>query len=223
MLAFVAICNASDYAIVPSQNPVTGSSVVLDCQVGGSYRFYWGGPPDEKGEPTILPDVSFSNRGPQGNRIVTATFSRSGTYNICVRVLKSKNRDWVLAGTGSITIVVQQTPRLVVLPATTSTFRGNLTQFSVARKDQFGQILAPVAVAWTTTGGGAITSGGSFSANALGGPFTISASGGGLVGTAAVSVLNRAPVIGAVTATGTTSGKAVALVADATDDAMPLT
>jgi hypothetical protein len=77
-----------------------------------------------------------------------------------------------------------------VLPASASVVTNSTQQFTATAKDQFGNALVPQPTfTWTVSGGGAINGSGLFTAgSAAGGPYTVTASSGGMSGTASVTV-----------------------------------
>jgi hypothetical protein len=87
-----------------------------------------------------------------------------------------------------------------VSPTSASVQTGATQQFSATGKDQFGQPLSPQPTfAWAASGGGSISSSGLFTAGSTGGgPFTITASTGGVSGTASVTVTTP-PVLTSIT------------------------
>jgi mannose/cellobiose epimerase-like protein (N-acyl-D-glucosamine 2-epimerase family) len=75
-----------------------------------------------------------------------------------------------------------------VTPSPASVINGSTLQFSTTGKDQYGNamVIAPI---WSVTGGGSINeSTGLFTANTVGGPYTVTATSGSLSGTANVTV-----------------------------------
>jgi hypothetical protein len=87
-------------------------------------------------------------------------------------------------------VAVEQTPASIdVTPATATVGKGDAQLFAASALDQFGAVLATQPeFAWNTSGGGSITADGTFTANTVGGPFTITATSGVLVGNASVTV-----------------------------------
>jgi|GEM_PF-2104200 len=83
-----------------------------------------------------------------------------------------------------------------VSPSTSTVFTSASQQFSAIANDQYGNPLSPQpAFAWTVSGGGTIDAGGTFTAGINpGGPYTVSASSGGVTGTASVTVEYLDPV-----------------------------
>jgi subtilase family serine protease len=95
-------------------------------------------------------------------------------------------------GRGSILIGSAPTQTLTsisVSPASASVVNGSTQQFSATAYDQNGVAMASQpAITWSVSGGGSISASGLFTANAVGGPFTVTAASGGVSGTASVSV-----------------------------------
>ena len=79
---------------------------------------------------------------------------------------------------------------IVVSPATVSVQAGGSVQFGASGRDQDGQTLSPQPTfSWTASGGGTVDGSGRFTAGSTaGGPFTVTAWGGGVTGTAHVTV-----------------------------------
>jgi hypothetical protein len=93
--------------------------------------------------------------------------------------------------------VAQVLTSITVSPASASVQAGGTQQFTATAFDQNNQPMNPQpAFAWSVNGGGSINaSSGLFTAgSAAGGPFTVTAAGGGKTGTANVSV-TQAPVL----------------------------
>jgi hypothetical protein len=92
---------------------------------------------------------------------------------------------------------------ITVSPSSASVAAGTTKPFTAVAKDQNGNAMpTQPAFAWTVSGGGTISSTGLFTAGSTaGGPFTVTASGGGKSGTASVSVtvtsVNQAPTVAA--------------------------
>jgi hypothetical protein len=84
---------------------------------------------------------------------------------------------------------------IVVSPATASVATGGSVQFGATAYDQFGQpMTAQPTVSWSAGGGGTIDASGRFTAGpAAGGPFTVTASNGGVTGAASVTVTGAPP------------------------------
>jgi hypothetical protein len=79
---------------------------------------------------------------------------------------------------------------ITVSPASASVPTGKTAQFGATGYDQFSQPLSPQPTfTWSVSGGGTISASGLFAAgSAAGGPYTVTASSGGVSGTASVTV-----------------------------------
>jgi len=119
----------------------------------------------------------------------------TGTNGSCGTVLCKAGPGWDgPTGRGSISEVVMAPPVLTsiaVSPASASVQTNGTQQFTATAKDQYGSpISSQPAFTWSVSGGGTIDpASGLFTAgSSAGGPFTVTASGGGLNGTASVTV-----------------------------------
>ena len=95
-----------------------------------------------------------------------------------------------VTGSASITVQAANTPVLTsiaVTPTTTSMTTGTTQQFTAQLKDQFGNAFTATPN-WTVSGGSSISASGLFTANTVGGPFTVTATSGSVNGTASISV-----------------------------------
>jgi hypothetical protein len=173
-------------------NPVVGlttSLSVLGADDGGeaNLTYTWtttGTPPAP---------VTFSANGTNGAKTVTATFAKAGSYGLQVTIRDQDS----LTVTSSVTVTVSATlTGITVTPATASVAMGGTQTFTATALDQFGVALAtPPVFTWAVSGGGAISSTGLFTAGStVGGPFTVTASSGGLTGPASVTVVAAAPI-----------------------------
>lgn len=181
-------------AAIATPNPVTGTSVNLN--VGGAgddgsttyLKCQWsvvGTPP----YPVSLPDHAV-----MGSASTSAVFSGAGSYTLRVTVSD-------LAGasiTSDVVVTVNATPTTVVVtPSTMTANPGTSRTFSALLNDQFGRAIASQPTfAWTTTGGGTLnpTTGALTAATTAGGPYTVTATGGGKSGTAILTVGTAAPI-----------------------------
>ncbi len=96
-----------------------------------------------------------------------------------------------VSGTASVTVTSTPTlTTITVSPSSASVPTGGTRQFSATGLDQFGQPMNPQPTfGWSVSGGGSISSSGLFTAGATeGGPFTVTASSGTVIGTASVTV-----------------------------------
>ena len=89
---------------------------------------------------------------------------------------------------------------VAVSPSSASVQTGGTQQFTATGKDQFGNPMSPQpAFTWSISGGGTISASGLFTAgSAPDGPFTVTASSGGVNGTASVTV-TAPPVLTTIT------------------------
>ncbi len=130
--------------------------------------------------------VAFSGNGTHAAKNVTATFSGAGSYTL----------ECVIADPGglsvrSATVVqVQQVPTsLAVTPSAASVLAGATQPFTAQLKDQFAHAMYVGAATWVVSGGGTVSAGGLFTAGATpSGPFTLTATEGGVAGSAQVTV-----------------------------------
>ncbi len=169
-----------------SPSPATGTTTAvsaLGADDGGepALRYTWattGSPPG---------GVSFSPNGSNTARSSVATFTSAGSYTLQVTITDAQNQSVLSSVTLSVT---QTSTSMVVTPASASVSPGSIQAFAASSRDQFNQpMTAQPSLSWTVSGGGSITSGGSFVAGAsAGGPFTVTATGGGRSGTASVTV-----------------------------------
>jgi Malectin domain len=169
-----------------SPTPVAGTSAtlaVLGADDGGeaNLTYTWA----TTGTPPAA--VAFSANGTNAAKTSTATFTKAGTYAFQVTVKDQGN----LTVTSPVTVTVNQTlTSIAVSPATATVNTSGTQQFTATARDQFGTgLAAQPAFAWTTSGGGTISSAGLFTAGTTtGGPFTITAASGSILGTASVTV-----------------------------------
>jgi beta-glucanase (GH16 family) len=89
----------------------------------------------------------------------------------------------------TLNVVVDQQPlaSIVVSPTTATANVGGTVQFTAQGKDASGNTVN-ITPTWSVTGGGTITSAGLFTASTAGGPYTVKATSGSIVGSAAVTV-----------------------------------
>lgn len=86
---------------------------------------------------------------------------------------------------------------ITVTPTGTTTSVGSTLQFTAQAKDQAGMPYTPASTTpvWSVSGGGTISNTGLFTASTAGGPFTVTAAGGTIKGTAPVTVSEYPPLI----------------------------
>ncbi len=181
-----------------SPNPLTGKTTnlsVLGADDGGeaNLRYTW--------TSTGPAAVTFSANGSNAAKNVTATFTKAGTYTFVVTITDAGG----LSVTSSTSVTVQQTlTSIIVTPATATVVVKQQVQFTAMAFDQFGQALSTQpSFTWTLSGRGTLSSTGLYTApRRAGGLYTITASAGGVKGTAQVTVTSTktAAVASAATA-----------------------
>src|SRR5262249_33512402 len=134
--------------------------------------------------------VSFSANGTNAAKNATATFGRAGSYVFVVTITDAGG----LSVTSSVSVTVRQAlTSIVVTPGTATGQVREKLPFTAPAFDQFGIALAvQPAFTWKLTGRGSISSAGVYTApRQTGGPYTITASAGGVKGTATVTVVTQ--------------------------------
>ena len=96
--------------------------------------------------------------------------------------------------------------KITVTPASASVQTGGTQQYAAVGTDSTGNSVSPQpSFSWQVSGGGTISSSGLFSATTVGGPYTVTATGGGFSGTATVTVTEPPPVLTTITVTPTSA------------------
>ncbi|MEQ1852046.1 MAG: S8 family serine peptidase, partial [Chthoniobacteraceae bacterium] len=195
-LAGATAANLPPTVTVPADaNPLVVSGTTTQLSVGAT---------DDAGEPalsytwsvaggTFERPVSFSENGTNAAKTTTATFAIAGNYTFAVTVRDAAG----LTAADTVDVVVNPTATAVTVtpPGATVPYDGSQA-FSASVLDQFNDPLAvQPGVTWSATGGGSINAGGTFTAATVGGPYTISATSGSIVGTATVSVSKAAATV----------------------------
>lgn len=138
--------------------------------------------------------VYFGNNGVTAAKTTTVTFTGPGTYDFQVEVRDAYD----LTATGTISRPVVATLTTVTIsPPGTMINPGTDRTFTAAGSDQFSQPLTPApAWSWTRSGGGNIVaSTGVLTASTTpGGPYTVTATGGGKSGNTSFSVGTATPI-----------------------------
>jgi len=147
--------------------------------------------------------VTFSANDANAAKLTVASFQMPGPYAITVSVRDRQGR----TATSSVQVTVENALRLDIIPAATAVPAGGEQLFEARQVDQFGRVIFPDAspvLAWSVGGGGTIEDGsrradpqfeperfvlekmrGYFTASdTAGGPFTVTANGGGFTGSA---------------------------------------
>jgi hypothetical protein len=169
-----------------SNSPVVGKSGTLSALAsddGGesNLTYTW----TASGTPPA--PVTFSAHGTNTAKTTTVSFGKSGTYILQVTATDSSGQSL----TSTVTATVAQTLSSTSLsPATTTLAPFETRQFSANTFDQFMNTIVPQpTLTWNVSGGGTISLSGLFSAGAnAGGPFTITAKNGSIVGNATVTI-----------------------------------
>jgi hypothetical protein len=187
--ATIMVNNAAPTVATPaglSADPVAGTTVdlsVLGDDDGGesNLSYTWAA--------TTMPagaaGPTFSGNGSNAAKNTTATFSQAGAYGFTVTITDAGG----LSTTSSIGVTVDQTlTSIVVSPANASLRGGASQQCTASAQDQFGQPLSSQPeFTWSATQG-SIDATGLYTARYVGSMETITAAGGGLSGTATVTI-----------------------------------
>jgi hypothetical protein len=130
--------------------------------------------------------VTFVPNSNNAAKSSTAAFTQAGNYNLAATIRDAGG----MTATSSVSVVVTSTiSSIAVSPAVTNVPLGGTQAFAATARDQFAQPLgSPPPFAWSVSGGGTMNASSVFTASATGGPFTVSASNGAVVGTAQVTV-----------------------------------
>ena len=169
-----------------SANPVTASTTALSVLGGddggeSNLTYTWA----TTGSPPAA--VAFSANGTNAAKATTATFTKAGSYTIQVTIKDVAN----LTTTSSVVVSVNQTlTSIAVAPATATVATSATQQFSATARDQFTTNLATQpAFTWNVSGGGTVNASGLFTAGTTaGGPYTVTASNGGVSGTGSITI-----------------------------------
>jgi hypothetical protein len=209
-----AAANAPPTVATPagaSPNPTAGTTTtlsVLGADNGGeaALTYTWattGTPPAP---------VTFSANGTNAAKTVAATFAKAGIYSLQATIRDAGG----LTVTSSTTVTVNATlTGITVTPASASVATGGTQAFTATALDQFGIALPTQPPAtWSASGGGTISTAGLFTAGSTaGGPYTVSATSGGITGTGSVTV---------TASTSFTVGTTTALSSQSSNDASVL-
>jgi len=161
--------------------------------------------------------VAFSVNGTNAAKASTATFTRAGTYQ-----LRATIRDQAGATvTSTVAVTVRQTTSSVaVSPYAPEVHVGATRAFSASARDQFAQPMVTQPVySWSVSGGKVISSTGVVAASTTaGGPYTVTATGGGKTGTTTFTVINDAPTISTIANRTLAAGGSTGAIAITIDD-----
>ena len=179
------------------QNPVVNAAPTVNAGIDATIRLpadsvALDGTVTDDGQPAgaVVSTAWTVSSGPAGatfadaNAIdTTVTFVTEGTY-----VLTLTADDTALQGSDTVQIIVEAAPALAVVsvaPATVSLLTGGTQTFSASGTDQYGDSIA-VTATWSATGG-MIDAAGDYTAGAVPGDFTVTATDGAVIGTADVT------------------------------------
>ncbi|MDX2012390.1 MAG: choice-of-anchor V domain-containing protein [Myxococcaceae bacterium] len=132
--------------------------------------------------------VTFSPNGSNAAKQTVATFSAAGAHQLRVVITDASGQ----AASAVVDVPVNATATTIaVTPATADVEPGGSVVFSARFADQFGRAMdLPTPMAWSTTGGGTVSSGGRFVAGPrLGGPHVVQAVALGRSGAATVRIV----------------------------------
>ncbi|MEX1113616.1 MAG: MBG domain-containing protein, partial [Akkermansiaceae bacterium] len=137
--------------------------------------------------------VGFSVNGSNAAKNTTVTFNQVGDYILTATALDVG----ALSSSSSVNVRVPVAGTYVVTPSSASVQVGASQQFNASLFDQFDVLVASQLspIDWSTSGGGAISSSGLFTAASIGGPFTITAVSGSYSDTASVTVTPAAATV----------------------------
>ena len=183
-------------AAAATSNPVTATTTALsvlganDC--GESNLTYtWA----TTGTPPAA--VTFSANNSNAAKVSTATFTKAGSYVLQCTMKDAGN----LTATSSVTVTVNQTPtNMGLTPASASVNATQTQQFTASINDQFGSaLISQPTFAWSLSDStsGSLNTTGLFTANSTGGgPYILTAAGGGKSKTATVTVVTATLPVG---------------------------
>jgi subtilase family serine protease len=168
-------------------SPVTGTTTnlsVLGADDAGesNLTYTW----SVSSAPSGAPVPTFSVNGTNAAKNTTATFYAAGNYTFNVTITDSGG----LTVTSSTTVTVQQKVTSVgVTPGSATLATNGAQQFQATARDQFGNAMSTQpSFTWSMTGIGTLSGTGMYTAPSSTGSATVQATGGGLSGSASVTV-----------------------------------
>ena len=198
---------------VSSGVPVITSIPVVPASAGvttGTTRQFAATAKDQYGAPmSPQPAISWTLSGGgsiDANGLFTAGGAAGGPYTVTAT-------SGAVSGTASVTVTLPP-PVLTTItlsPSSIGVLSGGSQQFTATAKDQYGAaLISQPTFTWAVGGGGSIDSTGLFTAgNIVGGPYTVTATSGGVSGSAAVSISAAStPVLTAIELTPGNAGVA---------------
>ena len=201
--ATVTVANAAPTVATPAAaNPgtVTGTTTalsVLGADDGGAANltYTWAATTEPNGAAP-----SFSANGTNGAKATTVTFNEAGTYTFTATITDAGG----LTATSAVNVTVAPTlTSIAVSPGSSVTPINGTQQFAAVADDQFGNALATQPTfTWGSTVG-SVNSTGLYTAPATVGLATITASTGGISGTATDLAIGSPTIQSSVDASGT--------------------
>ncbi len=191
----VTVTNLAPTVATPaaaSPSPVTGTTTALsvlgaDDAGEANLTYSWAA--------TTLPAgaaaPTYSVNGTNASKNTTATFTKAGTYGFTVTITDAGS----LTTTSTVNVTVNQTLTSIVLtPATVTLNASTMQQFSATARDQFAAAMsAQPSFTWAVVGAGTITQAGLFTAPTTSSNSTVTATSGGVTGSAAVTTILTLP------------------------------
>jgi hypothetical protein len=170
----------------PALTSISVSPAGASVQTGGTEQFGATGL-DQYGAP-VSPQPTFTWSTSGGGTISASGLFSANTAGGPFTVTASSG---AVSGTASVTVTAPPAlTTIAVVPTSASVQTGRTQQFTATGKDQFGNPMSPQPTfTWSASGGGSISTSGLFTAGSTaGGPFTVTATGGNVNGTASVIV-----------------------------------
>jgi hypothetical protein len=169
--------------VMAASNPVRAAAVALsmlasDDNGEAALKYAWAASEKPYGA-----NVSFSPNNTNAAKSTAATFSQVGAYRLTGAAVDAQNQRC----TSVIDLVVEAVPASIrIIPGTAAAALPGSIHFKAIASSQFNFPIRHFA--WSVTGGGTIDADGFFIAGTAGGPFTVTASTGGVSATASLSV-----------------------------------
>jgi hypothetical protein len=148
---------------------------------------------DVDGDTLTYSIVTSPIHGTLSGTLPNVTYTPVANYSGSDSFTFKANDGKVDSNIATVSVTVSSQPTLTsisVLPASANVVTNSTQQFTATARDQFGNLLSPQpSFGWSVSGGGTINSTGLFTAGGTaGGPYTVTASSGGVSGTASVTV-----------------------------------
>ncbi len=193
-----AITGTSTVTIAPPPNapPTVSAATATPSTVTGTTSALSATATDDGGEPALSytwsmvsgPAGATPTFAPNGNnsaKAATVTFNRAGAYVLRVTATDAGS----LTGTRDVNVTVNQTLTAIVVTPNPASVQVNAVQaFTAAGRDQFVQAMAATVTWSVASGGGTITSGGSYTAPMTTGSAVVRAASGAIQGDANVTI-----------------------------------